>query len=975
MATPRQPSPRTLSPDVPVVSYPTPNTGDLLVVQDMDTRLAGYTAANYGDPHPDSATYPNLKLVYQTPLDNESNFMWVRRVYANERFNQEAYNYALKYSGEDPTKPIYVRTYTLPRADYAPVAKGTPDPVNSGAVLVEEAVDRIKDDQTDGQLDSLFLKVTRVYETLPGPGLTTKKKGSANSIPAKFQAARQVTVTKTTVDAATEPDDTTSTIVESSVEQASIAKAQKINSVLDTSIVSLVSEKITPQQQVATQTETMVPTGSGQDVVVADALTLEGTVDNLGNGQSIVTRVQAPSVFSENEFSAERPDVLPAKFRVAVPTTTTSDVEAGTAAAPTLSTGDLFKTEEQVTVFKKRKKTTSRTAANSVTLRGKKLTPQQQLGDVTETYDPTGAQTVTPSALVVEANIEALGDGSTVLTETTVDEVFAENRLSAERPDVLPAKFRVAVPTTTTSDVEAGTAAAPTLSTGDLFKTEEQVTVFKKRKKTTSRTAANSVTLRGKKLTPQQQLGDVTETYDPTGAQTVTPSALVVEANIEALGDGSTVLTETAVGSVFPETHLSKEKPLWGIPMKFKVADPPLKTSHVVEGTVSDSDVALSQADMDATAEQVTEFKKKVSKSSMSGNDIGLVGTQTGTWGVETVTESLRGYVENATGGYGVKEQSIEPLGDGRAVEKKVEYPPSPAELVEYHMDETYKILIKMTKRLVNIQGYSAADPGRNAVVELHAIDAWNAIEIISEIFNGSLPEPETWEHTVHFSFYDELIEAGVYYEKQADGKASSGGVNVSAVGSTKGWRAEAQAQAKAIVRAVPYTKIKAGYSGPCRASTTRSYSLSPPTGVETVTRQEPVIGAIVITGTGGSYEVGGFVSGEGQEWTQSGGSTGSSLDVVAVRHSIGPVVHNSVTLTEHGTSTATDTASATSGSVPSGTYPAVTATASASVTSTLLLPASTTPIASGDSLISEVRVEKWRFGVWIKEVTTVYRP
>jgi len=848
MATPRQPSPRTLSPDVPVVSYPTPNTGDLLVVQDMDTRLAGYTAANYGDPHPDSATYPNLKLVYQTPLDNESNFMWVRRVYANERFNQEAYNYALKYSGEDPTKPIYVRTYTLPRADYAPVAKGTPDPVNSGAVLVEEAVDRIKDDQTDGQLDSLFLKVTRVYETLPGPGLTTKKKGSANSIPAKFQAARQVTVTKTTVDAATEPDDTTSTIVESSVEQASIAKAQKINSVLDTSIVSLVSEKITPQQQVATQTETMVPTGSGQDVVVADALTLEGTVDNLGNGQSIVTRVQAPSVFSENEFSAERPDVLPAKFRVAVPTTTTSDVEAGTAAAPTLSTGDLFKTEEQVTVFKKRKKTTSRTAANSVTLRGKKLTPQQQLGDVTETYDPTGAQTVTPSALVVEANIEALGDGSTVLTET-------------------------------------------------------------------------------------------------------------------------------AVGSVFPETHLSKEKPLWGIPMKFKVADPPLKTSHVVEGTVSDSDVALSQADMDATAEQVTEFKKKVSKSSMSGNDIGLVGTQTGTWGVETVTESLRGYVENATGGYGVKEQSIEPLGDGRAVEKKVEYPPSPAELVEYHMDETYKILIKMTKRLVNIQGYSAADPGRNAVVELHAIDAWNAIEIISEIFNGSLPEPETWEHTVHFSFYDELIEAGVYYEKQADGKASSGGVNVSAVGSTKGWRAEAQAQAKAIVRAVPYTKIKAGYSGPCRASTTRSYSLSPPTGVETVTRQEPVIGAIVITGTGGSYEVGGFVSGEGQEWTQSGGSTGSSLDVVAVRHSIGPVVHNSVTLTEHGTSTATDTASATSGSVPSGTYPAVTATASASVTSTLLLPASTTPIASGDSLISEVRVEKWRFGVWIKEVTTVYRP
>jgi len=167
MAAPKQPTPRTLSPDTPVVSYPTPNTNDLFVVQDVDTRLPGYVPASYGDPHPDAQLYPKLKLVYQTPLDNENNFMWVRRVYANERFNQEAYNFAIKYSSEASDKPIYIRTYLLPRATYQPIQKGTPDPVYTSATLVEESVERIKDDQTDGQTDSLFIKVTRVYETLP----------------------------------------------------------------------------------------------------------------------------------------------------------------------------------------------------------------------------------------------------------------------------------------------------------------------------------------------------------------------------------------------------------------------------------------------------------------------------------------------------------------------------------------------------------------------------------------------------------------------------------------------------------------------------------------------------------------------------------------------------------------------------------------------------------------------------------------
>lgn len=171
----KQPSPRALSPEIPVVSYPTPNVNDLMVVQDVDTRLAGYVAASYGDLHPDQVTYPGLKLVYQTPLDQEQNHMWVRRVYAKDRADQDTYNYAIKYAGSDPNFPTYIRTYTLLRSDYRPLGRGSVDPLfpvapnGNEVVLNTEEVERYKDDTKESELDSLYVKVTRVYITLPGP--------------------------------------------------------------------------------------------------------------------------------------------------------------------------------------------------------------------------------------------------------------------------------------------------------------------------------------------------------------------------------------------------------------------------------------------------------------------------------------------------------------------------------------------------------------------------------------------------------------------------------------------------------------------------------------------------------------------------------------------------------------------------------------------------------------------------------------
>ena len=724
MATSKQPSPRTLSPDTPVVSYPTPNSNDLLVVQDVDTRLPGYVQGAYGDPHPDSLTYPDLKLVYQTPLDNEANFMWVRRVYSSDRFNQEAYNYGVKYANSDPGKPIYIRTYILPREGYAPLAKNTPDPTYPNAVLVEEVVERLKDDSTDGQLDSAYLKVTRTYETIPGTSLSKKSAGSAQVIPAKFQALRKVTVFKQVVSPDEEPSliqtstvgDTTSSTVESTVEQVSVSRAEKTNSVLDgQKDSSLNSQKVTAQQQLATVTEKLVP--SSDVSLTASALTVEGSVDDLGNGQSVVSLSEVDEVFSEQSYSSE--------------------------------------------------------------------------------------------------------------------------------------------------------------------------------------------------------------------------------------------------------------KPLWGIPMKFKVAKPPVKQSSVSAGTVEVGDVDLGPWDMDAQSEQVTKFKKKVTTSSMEEGDVALTGSQMGMWGIETVTESLLSQSPDIEGGYKIKEISLDPLGDGRLVKKKVTYPDDPKELVEYQMDETYKILIKVTKKLVKVKDYIPPEIGANQALEVHALDAWNAVQIISEI-SGGLPGTETWSHTANFSFPDRLTEVGVYYQENTSNNVVEGSSNIP-TGALFGGSAKSSAEAQAIIRGVPYHLVEAGYSGPCEATTTRTYSNSAPNGDIAITKIKPVMGSVVITGTGGSSKKSKYVEvASDGTLASSGGDVGGSSDVTAVCYTFGPYVHSGVGLTETGTKDISERAELSFSGSASGSGSVI---AQAGISATLHLPSSSTPINSGETLVANVKVEKWRFGVWIQEVTEITRP
>lgn len=151
-----------------VSSFPTPVIQDTVIVEVVNAWSGSYTPLEYGTkwddvPHASvQGSFPDHKLISQSP--NSEDGQWVKRIWANDRVNQESYNYAIKYMEGSKDHPTYIRTYIIPRDEYIPLEDGDPDPLFAGAILTEQEVNR-----TEGELDSRYVSVTRTYDTLPGP--------------------------------------------------------------------------------------------------------------------------------------------------------------------------------------------------------------------------------------------------------------------------------------------------------------------------------------------------------------------------------------------------------------------------------------------------------------------------------------------------------------------------------------------------------------------------------------------------------------------------------------------------------------------------------------------------------------------------------------------------------------------------------------------------------------------------------------
>jgi len=156
-----------------ISSYPTPVIKDTIIVEVVNAWKGEYVPLEYGTkwddvPHASvQGSFPDHKLISQAP--NSEDGQWVKRIWANDRVDQDTYNYTIKYIEGSKDHPMYVRSYIIPRDEYEPLEDGEPDPLFAGAILTEQEAERV-----EGELDSQYIKVVRVYETLNGPVVSSR---------------------------------------------------------------------------------------------------------------------------------------------------------------------------------------------------------------------------------------------------------------------------------------------------------------------------------------------------------------------------------------------------------------------------------------------------------------------------------------------------------------------------------------------------------------------------------------------------------------------------------------------------------------------------------------------------------------------------------------------------------------------------------------------------------------------------------
>jgi hypothetical protein len=173
------------TPSVALINYPSPQISDRLLVERYDHSLSHFGPRNlftaipaYGVEHPDTRKFPGFRLAYVKLVIADDWYDWY---WVNDRQNQDAYNYAIDYPYGDKDYPRYTRTYLIRRSEYAPLAFGTPDPVESSLVLVAESTPRFADET----LNTLYVMVVRTYERRPSPWIVNYQADPETRAPIK----------------------------------------------------------------------------------------------------------------------------------------------------------------------------------------------------------------------------------------------------------------------------------------------------------------------------------------------------------------------------------------------------------------------------------------------------------------------------------------------------------------------------------------------------------------------------------------------------------------------------------------------------------------------------------------------------------------------------------------------------------------------------------------------------------------------
>ena len=470
--------------------FPTPLVGDVLFSEVRDCNR-GNPFPEYGTPYPNSNKWPDHKLVYIKPVDIERNEIF-EFFYAAERENQDLYNFAFgnRVIGNREFRTV-TRTYVTLRENFAPtdIEFGTampnvPEDKFEGVNYV--FYDKEQQNTQQEELNALFvIEVHSYVEEAVLDEVLTLSTERQDPLPPKFRVLSPTTTTDELAEGSVETPVLTGDQLAATEDQlnTNLKRKRTVSRSSAQNTSSLSGKQVTNDLQVANVVETIVPDGT---MITTSALTVDGSVESLGNGQSVQRVITAPELFTAKSFSAQRPDPVPEKFRVLSPIKSTEESVAGTAEMPALVAGDLESSEQQVNVHVKRKRKTSR----DITSLPKTLTQNatnnvKQLVTIKETLQ-TGEE-ITPPSATVDVESQALGDGTYVVRTESVASVFPAQSYGAQKRDNIPEKFQADKETTIQSINKIGTASQPVLVAGDLERSNEQINQFVYREQVTKR--------------------------------------------------------------------------------------------------------------------------------------------------------------------------------------------------------------------------------------------------------------------------------------------------------------------------------------------------------------------------------------------------------------------------------------------------------------------------------------------------------
>jgi hypothetical protein len=453
--------------EVGVAQYPTPlvpdyytKDGHIILVEKVSIEKGNY------NPQPldgsvkyakrDANDWPDdLYLVFQ---QSEPTGKFIFNYWANDRTlaSQDPWNYGLTYSLNHPDYKIVTRTYITPREDYAPVALNAVDPVFGGnAIISQQQMVELPD---DNPLRSRYVQVQRVYETIPSSVITGKRLtergdietlytqivvagtepdadgllvtqtsieaidavkskrtvGSVESYsPLTTKAKRagllgEVDVSDDIVDPATEPDELSLSIIDSSVEAISATKSRK-RTTTSTGPDSLSGNSSKSGLLGNTSIEeSIVAAGSPADSVSISIL--ESTVTPIDSAKSKKTKVEStgPTLLSG----------VATKSGLLGNTTTTESIVAAGSPAEALSLSVL---QSEVTPIDSAKSKKTKVESNGpTTLTAKKISERGDVQTITKSIVSAATGTTADSLTLVSSQVDEIDSAKSQKTDVTV---------------------------------------------------------------------------------------------------------------------------------------------------------------------------------------------------------------------------------------------------------------------------------------------------------------------------------------------------------------------------------------------------------------------------------------------------------------------------------------------------------------------------------------------------------------------------